>query len=268
MSATDAFPLVSVSHLESPAGLVATSLDSMAEGIAAAPAAALFHHVARLPLRFPRGRDLPANDFSRWVRSALQDPETAEQLAFAGTPSLLPLEALRASLLAALERVSPSRRRHEAPPEAAFQFVLTRSVPAPSGDVLTEPHDLSSHWPRIDRASLFYHLIEAPLLGPEPARLADWLRARGATGLARAADDLADAGYPLGRLHRELGARWRRKLIPGRLVQALDASEGSRRAVAHDTIARLASRLRAAPHAPPAPEAEPQTPEEEPGGAA
>ena len=35
MSATDAFPLVSVSHLESPAGLVATSLESMAEGIAA-----------------------------------------------------------------------------------------------------------------------------------------------------------------------------------------------------------------------------------------
>lgn len=265
MSAPGEFALFSVSHLESPAGIVATSLESMAAGIASAPPLALFHHVARLPLRFPHGRDLPANDFARWARTALQDPETAEQLAYAGAPSLTPIETLRASLLAALEKVPARRRQHEAPAEAAFQFVMTRSVPAPMGESLGDPRDISTVWPRLDRACLFYHLIEAPLLGPEPARLAVWLDAHGAAGLARVAEEFANAGYPMGRLHRELGTRWRRKLIPGRLVQSLEASEGTRRAVARDTMARLAGRLAGAPHVTPAEPVEPPPLDDEPG---
>ena len=241
------FQLVSVTHLESPAGRAATSLEALQKGIAEAEPAVLFHHVTRLTIRFSNARDLPANDFARWARTALQDPEAAEHLAFAGSPSLAPLEEVRASLIRTLERIPARRRQHEAPEEAAFRFVRAQSVTAPLSAALAEPHDLVTYWPRIDRAALFYHLIEAPVLGPGSARLAEWLRLQGASGLARTAEELAAAGHPLGRLQRDLGSRWRRRLIPNRLVRRLDTSEDRRRAEAHDAIARLAGRLRGAP---------------------
>lgn len=247
MSAPDGFPLVSVSHLESPASRSATTIDSLIEGIAGADARVLFHHVARIPLRFENSRDLPANDFSRWVRTSLQDPETAEHLAFSGSPSLMPLEDLRRALLHTLERVPARRRRQEAPEEAAFHFLRATSVTAPLGVSLREPHDLTVHWGRIDRACLFYHLIEAPLLGPESATLGPWLRSMGAVGLAQSAEELAATGRPLSILQRELGSRWRRRLLPNRLVRRLDSPEEVRQAEAREAILRLAGRLRGAP---------------------
>lgn len=243
----DAFELISVTHLESPASWAATTIDSLIDGIAAADDRVLFHHVSRIPLRYENSRDLPANDFSRWVRTALQDPETAEYLAFAGSPSLTPYNELRAGLLRALERVPSRRRRQEAPEEATFHFLRAVSVTAPLGITLREPHDLTVHWHAIDRAALFYHLIEAPLLGPESASLFGWLRARGAAGLAGTAEELASTGRPLAVLQRELGSRWRRRLLTNRLVRRLESSEERRQAEAREVMVRLAGRLRGAP---------------------
>ncbi|HET9950579.1 MAG TPA: DUF5752 family protein [Candidatus Eisenbacteria bacterium] len=265
-TADSSFSLLSVSHLESPTGASAASLEALREAIAEAGHDVLFHHVTRLPIRFANARDLPANDFARWARTALQDPAAAEQLAFAGAPSLAPLEEVRASLLAALERVPERRRRHESPEETAFRFVRARSVTAPLSARLSDPRDISTHWPLLDQASVFYHLVEASVLGPEPAALIPWLEARGAATLARHARELAAAGLPLARLHRELGARWRRRLIPERLVRRLDASEELRRAEAHAAIARLAGRLRGTPEASEGGEPEPEPPESSEGG--
>lgn len=266
MTTADSFPLLSVSHLESPTGASAASLETLRDAIAAAGHDVLFHHVTRLPIRFAHARDLPANDFARWARTALQDPASAEQLAFAGAPSLAPMEEVRASLLAALDHVPGRRRLHESPDEAAFCFVRARSVTVPLSLELCEPQDISARWPLVDRASIFYHLIEASTLGPESAALIPWLDARGASTLARHARELAAAGLPLARLHRELGTRWRRRLIPERLVRRLDSSEELRRAEAHAAIARLAGRLRAAPESRDGGGPEPEPPEDSEGG--
>lgn len=261
MTPAEPFPLLSVSHLESPTGGSAASLEALREGIAAAGPDVLFHHVTRLTIRFANARDLPANDFARWARTALQDPAAAEQLAYAGAPSLAPLEEVRAALLAALEHVPARRRAHEAPDEEAFRFVRARSVTAPLAVELREPREISTRWPLLDRASIFYHLIEASVLGPSSAALIPWLEARGAGTLARSAAELASAGHPLGRLHRDLGTRWRRRLIPERLVRRLDRSEERRRADAHDAIARLAGRLRGTPERRGGDDPEPAPPE-------
>jgi len=265
VTSPEEFPLSSVTHLQSPAGAAATSLEGLHDAIAIASPDVLFYHVTCLSIRFSNARDLPANDFSRWARTALQDPEAAEHLAFAGAPSLAPLEEVRASLLAALATVPTRRRQHEAPEEAAFRFVRARSVTARLSVTLAEPRDLVTHWPLIDRASLFYHLIEAPILGPDSASLAEWLRSRGGAALAQTAEDLAAAGHPLARIHRDLGTRWRRRLIPDRLVRRLDTSEERRRAEAHDAITRLAGRLRATADRNRGDGAEPRLPENEEG---
>src|SRR5262245_54702585 len=99
------FGFFSVAHLEAPAGLDATALSELRDGIAAAPPRSLFHHVNRVAIRFPLARDLPRNDFARWVGTAMQEPEIAERLAFAGVDALQPLEELRAGLLRVLDSV-------------------------------------------------------------------------------------------------------------------------------------------------------------------
>lgn len=241
------FRLSSVAHLESPAGRLATTLGSLRDGIDAADAGVLFHHVTRIPIRHAGARDLPANDFARWASNALQDPGTAEQLAFAGSRPLASLEEVREQLLRALDRIPARRRAQEAPEEAAFHFVRARSVPAEVGVELREPAELVERWQYVDLSTVFYHLIEAPVLGPEQDRLADWLRSRGAGSLARAAEELADTGRPLERLRREIGTRWRRLLIPGRLLRRLEGTEAERRADAHSAAERLAERLRGSP---------------------
>jgi uncharacterized protein DUF5752 len=239
-----AFEFCSVAHLEAPAGIQASSLAELRAGIAAAPPRSLFHHVSRVSIRFPRARDLPPNDFSRWVETALQEPETAERLAFAGVDPLLPLEELRASLLRVLDAVAPAARQRQASEGAAFHFVRVESVPVPLARQALVPADAVAIWPEIDLAAVFYHLIEAPVLGPAERSLVAWLEDRGAPRLADSAAAAAAGGRPLVRLHRDLAARWGRSLIASRLVRRTEAPEHVRRSDAQAAMARLAEKLR------------------------
>ncbi len=238
------FRFVSVAHLEKPAGISASSIDGLRDGIERAPDESIFQHVTRILARHPHARDLPGNDFARWLRTALQSPEAAERMAFAGSDPSRPLAEVRASLLAALERVPARDRRREAAEDAAFHFVCAISVRVPLDQEAATPADAIGLWPHLDAGSVFYHLIEAPLRGDHGASLAEWLRAEGAKGMARAVDEEVAEGRPIERLRRELGARWRRSQIGRRVADNAGAPEAERRRQATATIARLAERLR------------------------
>ena len=238
------FCFQSVAHLEAPAGLSASSIDGLREAIERAPDDSIFQHVTRILARHPHARDLPGNDFARWVRTALQAPEAAERLAFAGSDPSRPLAEVRAALLAALGGVPARDRRREAAEDATFHFVRARSVRVPLDVEAATPADAVSLWPQLDAAAVFYHLIEAPLRGDVDGSLAAWLRAAGATGLARAAEEEVAEGRPLERFRRELGARWRRSQIGRRVAEKASAPEAERRREATAAMARLADRLR------------------------
>jgi uncharacterized protein DUF5752 len=241
------FRFSTVAHLEYPAGPLAADIETLRSGIATVPPESLFHHVARVALRHPRARDLPPNDFARWTAVAMQDPETAERLAAAGVHPLLPLEELRASLLRILDEVRERKRPETVARAAAFHFVSARSVTAPLALVAGEPEQVVELWPQVDAAAAFHHLVEARVLGPPEDDLVGWLRRCGARNLAECAESLTTGGMPLLRLHREIGARWRRSLIPARLVRRAEQSESSRRQDAHEVLARIAGRLRKNP---------------------
>ena len=247
MTPDGAFRFSSVAHLESPVGRTATSLEMLKEGIESVGSDSIFHHVTRISIRYGRAGDLPANDFARWIGAALQDRETSEQLAFVGAQPLAPLETVRAALLGVLERVPARRRRAEVSEESAFHFVSSRSVRAPLGLEASGPGSVVDRWAELDLGSVFYHLIESRVLGPEEDVLASWLRDHDAEGLAKSAEELTATGRPLARLHRDIGARWRRKLIARRLVDRLDTPEEVRRTEARAAVVRLAGRLRS-PH--------------------
>jgi hypothetical protein len=235
---------MTVAHLEAPAGRVAATLESLREGIAEAPDDSLFHHVTRIPARHPHARDLPGNDFARWTRTALDAPETAERLAFAGSDPGRPLAEVRAALLKVFESIPARDRAREAAEGVAFHFIRTRSVVVPLGIEADDPAEAIEAWARLDSAAVFYHLIEAPLTGDTEHALVAWLRARGAGGLASAAEEEVAEGRPLERLRRELGARWRRSMIKRRLAERAVAPEAERRRDARAAMARLAGRLR------------------------
>lgn len=242
MSAPFAFS--TVAHLEYPAGRSATDLASLREGIASVPPESLFFHITRVSVRHPRARDLPPNDFANWAAGTLQRPEIAERLAFAGAQPLVNLEELRASLLRILDEASSKTLAEIAPQGAAFHFISARSVKAELGLVAEEAEQVVGLWPRIDFASAFYHLVEARILGPAEDDLVAWLRSRSATKLAESAETLTMGGMPLMRLHREIGARWSRSLIPARLLRRTEESDSARRQEARAVVARFAGRLR------------------------
>ena len=241
---TASFPFSTVAHLEYPAGRSASDLNSLREGIALVPPESLFFHITRVSVRHPRARDLPPNDFANWAASALQEPEIAERLAFAGAQPLVNLEELRASLLRILDEASSRKRAETAPQGAAFHFISARSVKAGLGLTAEEPEQVVPLWPRIDFASAFYHLVEARILGPVEDDLVAWLRSRGAAKLAASAETLTMGGMPLMRLHREIGARWGRSLIPSRLLRRTEEPDAARRQEARAVVARFAGRLR------------------------
>jgi hypothetical protein len=232
--------------LEYPAGITASSLDALRDGVAAVEASSLFHHVVRMQVRFPTVRDIPENDFARWVGDALQLPELSERLAFLGSTPIHSMEDLRSGLLAVLDGAGTRDRSRESSDGAAFHFIRIRTVLSPLGLEASDPVEVMELWPRIDLGAVFLHLVEAPAFGWDEHALIPWLRAGGAGGLAETAASLVAAGLPLARLHRDLNARWRRSMIGRRLAERFDAPEEVRRREAREVMARLASRLRSA----------------------
>ncbi|HET9250678.1 MAG TPA: DUF5752 family protein [Candidatus Eisenbacteria bacterium] len=238
------FEFLTPSALEVPAGSAAADLEALRAGIASVTPASLLQHVTRIPVRHPHARDIPENDFARWVGDALQLPEVSERLAFAGSSPANSLEDLRASLLGVLDRVPVKERKREAAEGAAFHFIEARLVLAPLDIRASEPAQLIEIWPWIDLPAAFYHLVEAPLLGHPEHALIPWLRERGATGLADSAEQVVCSGRPLQFALREIGNRWRRSQIGRRLLQRAEAPELERQREARAAMARLAGRLK------------------------
>ena len=241
---SEGFRFFTSAPLESPAGHVASDMESLKAGIATVSPESIFHHVTRMPVRFPNVRDLPENDFARWVGDALQLPEISERLAFAGSMPVGSLEEVRTALLAVLNRVPERDRRRSASEGAAFQFLESRSVLADLGIEAADPAQVVEIWPQLDVAAIFLHLVEAPIFGRTEYALIPWLRARGARGLADSAAKAVAAGPPVARLHRVIGTKWRRSMIGRRLVDRIDAAEEVRLREAREAMTRLAGKLK------------------------
>jgi hypothetical protein len=239
------FRFVAGIALEEPTQVLAESAAALREVIAVAPPAALHHHVIRIGARFPRSREVPPNDFARWIGEQLQDPGAAERLAYAGFGVFDTFEELRGRLLAALGN-SPSKRevRDE---EARFRLVAARMVPVPLDVEASTVEELLDLWPTLGHESSWYHVVDAPLLGhTEEQGLIAWLDRTGGSRWASSAREALRSPRAAVDLHAELLRRWRRSDIARRVVERADRPRRVDAAADQATLTRIAQRLHGA----------------------
>jgi len=235
----DSVPLVS------PSGDRARNLEELRGAIERASERSLFWHVAGGQRREPWCDELPPDDFSAWVATAVQDRVTAERLSFAvqsqrGSPG-----ALRAGLLEALGRVRERQRIARAAPDGGDLALLTfESVEVPTGLLAHDPAGLEAALAEADAGAWFHHVVEQPWLGADGPRLHDWLRARGASALAAWLTELAGSGLPLETMRRRLLQRMRRRELRRRVSDASPHADGERRQAERAAVAGLVRRLR------------------------
>jgi hypothetical protein len=233
-----------VVHLVRPTGARAANLQELREGISEAPAGSLFHHAVQPPLRAPSAEEPGPDDFSAWLGGVLQDRETAERVSLAVQHAPASAEALRAALLAALDRLpEPDRRARVAPTGGEFVFLTVDSVPIPTGFRAESPAELADLLAEADPSAWFYHLIEQPWFAAGRHPLADWLRAHGAARLADWIAEESAEGHAPAALRRRVLRRWRRSRIGARLADAAAAPDAERREAGRAAVASLVRRI-------------------------
>lgn len=233
------FELVGAAYLSRPTGQEAVNLEQLAAHIERADDATLFHHTQMPRLDDPDDGDVPADDFSNWIRGVVQDPETAERVAFAVQVCPADSEALRGALLDVLHRVSPGRRSQRSAPEGgAFVFLQSDVVPVPLGMAADSVEALMPMLMVADRSIWFHHCVEEAWLLPGATPIVEWLTDRHEDALARWFDRAASRGLSVEDLRSELQRHWRRSLARRR---ALDPHHAA--ADAHDVMRSFARRL-------------------------
>lgn len=235
------FPLSGAVYLKSPTGARAADLESLTRGVAEASGATLFWHTQMARLHDPVSEEPPWDDLSAWVRAALQEPETAERLAFAIQSSPDEIESLRGRLLDVLESV-PTRGRSTAPPGSELAFLDMRRAPIPTGLEGRSVEELLALLAEAGADVWFHHLIEEAWLLPGETPLIEWLCAAGAEPLAVRLETDARRGLTVHRLRATSLARWRRGGLARRVVAAPGATGEADGREARSLVARLARR--------------------------
>lgn len=241
MNPTSRFALASVTHLASPWGESVLDLQELRERAATAPPAVLFTHVLHGRLRRPLDDPAPDDDLSTWVAHALQDPETAERLAFALQPPLEGPEPVRARLCEVLDGVGARRRERRAPPGAGFTLLLTTSVRFTLDDA-GAPDDMEQALAGADLSSWFFYLLEEPWFDEGRSTLLEHLSATGQRRLHDWLRDVIETAEPLGRARARLQRRLRTRGLARRVAATSLVPEHVRQANAHAAMVRLARR--------------------------
>lgn len=238
------FELTSVVHLVRPAGSRARNLESLRLWIAEAPAATLFYHTVQCPLRRPDSTELPPDDLSAWVAGVVQDPQTAERLAFAVQGRAGSAADLREALLEVLHAVPDKDRFARAVPvESEFVLLTAESVTIPIGVTARDSESLIAALGEAEPGVWFYHLVEQPWYTPGPPAIVRWARERGDETLARVLEEASRGGRGLAEMRRRTLKRWGQSQLRSRVAAATRASEDERREAGRTAVAGLVRRI-------------------------
>lgn len=213
------YQLLGVAHVLQPWSEPIQDLEQLRANLEVAPANVLFVHLLQCQLRHAAASEMPMDDVSHWVATAVQDPETAEKLWFALASAELGAEPARKALLDVLDKLPQTRRsERRGPMGGAFTMLTSLSVPFPYGEAYTDPRALIEALLRSDASVWFLHLLEEPWNRGARPTLTTWLDARGEHRMARQLDECTHAGLPLEKACARFQRRWRLSQVGRRLA--------------------------------------------------
>ena len=154
-------------HLVVLTGIKVTTLVGLRAELHNVPTSSIFLHTHREYLAHDFQRSNHANDFARWISTALHEEALAEKLAAIDLLSFTTVESLRETLinaiddyLGALDRPSPECR-----PEEAFHFCRSRNFVLPTGLVAESVDDFFEKMRGLSSASKAFWFTTVALRG-------------------------------------------------------------------------------------------------------
>ncbi|MEO5616156.1 MAG: DUF5752 family protein [Candidatus Eisenbacteria bacterium] len=236
------FPLSGAVYLKSPTRRSAAHLDDLTREVAESSGTSLFWHTQMAKLHDPFAEELPWDDLSTWVRGSLQDPETAERIAFAIQSSPTEIESLRANLLDVFESIpAGTRRRTVAPPGGELWLLSLHRAAIPTGVACTRVSELIDHLSTATADVWFHHLIEEAWLLPGETPLIEWMCVAGAEAMANRLEEDVRRGLNVRTLRAAAVGRWRRATA-GTRIAAGERKDSGAPSESRQLAARLARR--------------------------
>jgi len=237
------FALSGAVYLKSSTRRTAANLDELTREVAGAGQATLFWHTQMARLHDPFAEELPWDDLSAWVGGSLQDPETAERLAFAIQSSPTEIEALRGALLDVLESIpARTRSRESAPPGGELCFLAMVRVAVPTGVACASATELVDALSQATADVWFHHLIDEAWLLPGETPLIEWLCVAGAEPMAARLEEDARRGLTARSLRSAAVTRWRRQAAGARLASGVERAGAPAESESRRLAARFARR--------------------------
>jgi len=233
-------------YLVRPTGRIATNLEELRNMIEGASDAELFFHSQMPRMRRHREEDdFAIDDYSAWARGVIQDPQTAERLAFAVQTSPHDPHQLRASLLEVLGSISTADRLRRAAPEGgAFIGLVHETVRIPSTGQAADAGALVQALADAHLSAWFHHLIERSWAVPHEQTVAGWLDQVGAPKLGTLIEEEAASGRTVEAMRTRVLNYWRRSRIARNLADRRAMPEDTRRETEQAVVAGLVKRLR------------------------
>jgi len=210
-------------------GRRAASLMELYLGLGEAEGSCLYHHTHRFYRAHSFLGPWDRSDFALWTAQNLKEEAVAERMGSLDPRDYRTLEELRTALLSAMAPLMEEKERwiRRVPPGLEFHFCRSVSLVIPTGYQARNLEEFLNALERVDTASLYYHLIEAPLhYHGEPREfpndLSQWLADSGLPEQAAAVADIDPYRLDLEALREDLLSIFRKDRLRASLQRALD----------------------------------------------
>lgn len=193
MKETGPFRFYTERRLVLMTGHRAATLEELTEFVGKVSGSCIFYHTHHQFLSHHYERPVFLNDFSLWVRRALQQPKLGERLAAIDLLGATTVRQVREQILSALQEALREGvdGQRSAPPDDLFHFCESQSFVMNTAIVAHDPKEFFRLLPQVSTISLFFHFFEARLrLGRPSNDFSLWLDCMGCQKAARRIDAL------------------------------------------------------------------------------
>jgi small-conductance mechanosensitive channel len=164
-------------HMAELTGLKAKNLPEMIDILKKAPDSVIYYHTHHFPEEHQYLVPELSNDFSRWVRYALDNDALAERLANLNIFEYKNLDTYRDKLVATIENhAAQDHYQREAIKGREFYFLKSVSVILPTSYMARDLREFVEALRRVNAGSLYFHVFESRLrLRQETNDFSVWL---------------------------------------------------------------------------------------------